>query len=60
MDDKSNTRTNAGARPEDLRPTLEETQTRNAELRLEKMAKRRQRELSDRSITADRNDKLVP
>lgn len=60
MDDKSNTRTNAGARPEDLRPTLEETQARNAELRLEKMAKRRQRELSDRSITADRNDKLVP
>ncbi|WP_323147896.1 hypothetical protein [Pseudomonas oryzihabitans] len=60
MDDKSNTRTNAGARPEDLRPTLEETQARNAELRLEKMAKQRRLELSDRSITADRNDKLVP
>ncbi|MDK8263642.1 hypothetical protein QE444_003555 [Pseudomonas sp. SORGH_AS199] len=60
MADESNTRTNAGTRPEDLRPTLEETQAMNAELRLEKMAKQRQRELSDRSITADRNDKLVP
>lgn len=60
MTDESNTRTDAGARPEDLRPTLEETQTRHAELRLEKMAKQRQRERSDRSITADRNDKLVP
>lgn len=60
MANESNTRIEAGARREGLPPTLEETQARNAELRLEKMAKQRQRELSDRSIAADKNDKLVP
>ncbi|MDT3720164.1 hypothetical protein [Pseudomonas oryzihabitans] len=60
MSDEAKTRIDAGARREDLPPTLEETQARNAELRLEKMAKQRQRERSDLSITADRNDKLVP
>ncbi|WP_153014185.1 hypothetical protein [Pseudomonas sp. EpS/L25] len=60
MSDEAKTRIDAGARREDLPPTLEETQARNAALRLEKMAKQRQRERSDLSITADRNDKLVP
>lgn len=60
MSNEFNTRIDAGAKREDLPPTLEETQARNAALRLEKMAKRRQRDLSDRSIAADKNEKLVP
>lgn len=60
MSNESNTRIDAGAKREDLPPTLEETQARNSALRLEKMAKQRQRDLSDRSIAADKNEKLVP
>lgn len=60
MSDKTRPIMDAGARPEDLPPTLEETQARNAEMRLQKMAKLRQQRLSDSSLVADRNDKLVP
>lgn len=60
MSEISKPKVDAGAPPEDLPPTLEETQARNAEMRIQKMAKQRQRELSDRSIVADRNEKLVP
>lgn len=60
MSEETRTLIDAGARPEDLPPTLEETQARNAEIRMQKMAKLRQQRLSDRSLVADRNDKLVP
>ncbi|WP_145009788.1 hypothetical protein [Pseudomonas oryzihabitans] len=60
MSNESNTRIDAEAKREDLPPTLEETQARNAALRLQKMAKQHQRDLSDRSIAADKNEKLVP
>jgi hypothetical protein len=60
MSEQTKGRVDAGAPRDELPPTMEETQARNAELRLQKMAKQRQQALSDRSLTADRNEKLVP
>lgn len=60
MSEQNRNRVDAGAPQEELPPTLEETQARNAELRIQKLAKQRQQELSERSLIADRNEKLVP
>ncbi|MDT3721002.1 hypothetical protein [Pseudomonas oryzihabitans] len=60
MSEQTKSRVDAGAPREELPPTLEETQARNAELRIQKMAKQRQQELSERSLIADKNARLVP
>lgn len=60
MSDIRRPRIDAGAAPEDLPPTIEETQARNAQIRLTKIAKLRQQALFDRSKAADRNEKVNP
>ncbi len=60
MSEQTKSRIDAGAPREQLPPTLEETQARNAELRMQKMAKQHQQALAERSLTAARNEKQVP
>lgn len=60
MSEQTKRRIDAGAPRDELPPTLEETQARNAEARMQKMAKQRQQARSERSLSADRNEKQAP